>query len=320
MAVKIVVTGAAGFIGANLCRALAERPDVDRIVALDDLSSGSPGNLAGVARVDLVEGNILDRALLDQTFAGADAVVHLAARPSVAMSVDDPEGTHEVNATGTLRVLEACRAAGGVYTAVASSCAVYGDSPHHPKHEDLPARPLSPYGVSKLATEAHTLSHAATYGLPALALRFFNVYGPFQPADHAYAAVVPAFTDAALRGEQLVVHGDGAQTRDFTFVGTVVDVLAAAVAGKVTSPEPVNLASGRQVSLLDLVAELERVLGRPLDVRHAPARDGDIRHSGADCARLRELFPEVRPVPLATGLARTVEWFRGSAVYAGGAQ
>ncbi|MEV8633553.1 NAD-dependent epimerase/dehydratase family protein [Streptosporangium sp. NPDC051023] len=304
---KIVVTGGAGFIGANLCEELSRRPDVSQILVLDDLSSGSLANLRNT-RADFVHGNILDRSLLKEVMSGADAAVHLAARPSVAMSVDDPEGSHEVNATGTLRVLEACRAE-GAYAVVASSCAVYGDSAENPKHEDLPTRPLSPYGASKLATEAYTLSYAASFGMRALALRFFNVYGPFQPADHAYAAVVPAFVDAALRGDPLRVHGDGLQTRDFTFAETVVAVLVDAVMREVTSETPVNVAHGIQVSLLELARELSGVLGRPLEIRHEPPRKGDIRDSRASCDRLRLLFPDIVPVSLELGLRRTVDWF-----------
>jgi UDP-glucose 4-epimerase len=260
-------------------------------------------------RINFVHGSILDRALLDEVMRGADAAVHLAARPSVAMSVDDPEGSHEVNATGTLRVLESCRAA-GAYVVAASSCAVYGDGVENPKHEKLAPRPLSPYGAGKLATEAYVLSYAASFGMRTLALRFFNIYGPFQPADHAYAAVIPAFIDAALRGEPLQIHGDGLQTRDFTFVETVVAVLVDAVRRKVTSTAPVNVAHGVRVSLLELARELEHVLNRPLDIRHTPPRDGDIRDSEASCELLRTTFPDVNPVPLRVGLQRTVNWFR----------
>ncbi|WP_271223537.1 NAD-dependent epimerase/dehydratase family protein [Streptosporangium carneum] len=304
---KIVVTGGAGFIGANLCEQLSLRPDVSRILVLDDLSSGSPANLRDT-RAELVHGSILDRSLLKEVVSEADAVVHLAARPSVAMSIDDPEGSHEVNATGTLRVLEACRAE-GAYVVAASSSAVYGDSVENPKHEALAARPLSPYGVNKLATEAYTLAYAASFGMRTLALRFFNVYGPFQPADHAYAAVIPAFVDAALRGEPLRVHGDGLQTRDFTFVETVVSVLVDAVMREVTSETPVNVAHGAQVTLLELVRELSAVLGRPLKIRHDPPRKGDIRDSQASCDRLHRLFPDIAPVSLDVGLRRTVDWF-----------
>ncbi len=305
---KVVVTGGAGFIGANLCRELLMRPGVDRIVAFDDLSTGRIENLTGTD-VELVEGSILDRALLHDVVAGADAVVHLAARPSVPRSLADPLASHDVNATGTMYVLEACRQA-ATYVVLASSSSVYGSAAQLPKHEDLATRPLSPYAASKLAAESYLLAYTAAFGLPGLALRFFNVYGPLQPAGHAYAAVVPAFIDAALRGEPLRVHGDGRQTRDFTYVGTVARVLADAVVRQVCASVPVNLAYGSRVSLLDLVDRLAKLLDRPVEVRHEPARTGDVRDSQAADARLRALFPNVTPLPLDVGLDRTVAWFR----------
>src|SRR4051794_8917941 len=205
--------------------------------------------------VEFVSGSVLNRELLDKVMADADAVVHLAARPSVPRSLADPLATHEANATGTLNVLEAGRRR-GAYVLVASSSSVYGDTVELPKHEDLPTRPLSPYGASKLAAEAYVLAYAASFGLPVLALRFFNVYGPLQSAGHAYSAVIPRFIDAALHGEPLVVHGDGLQTRDFTFVGTVVTLLADAVLHRVTSERPVNLAFGTRVSVLELTERM----------------------------------------------------------------
>jgi UDP-glucose 4-epimerase len=308
--VKVIVTGGAGFIGANLCATLAADPDVAEVVALDDLSTGFAANLDGIDAA-LVEGSILDGALLDEVLAGADAVVHLGAVPSVPRSVADPVHSHEVNATGTLCVLEAARRAGDPLVVVASSSSVYGANPTMPKREDLATFPRSPYGASKLATEAYALAHQATYGLPVLAFRFFNVFGPLQAAGHAYAAVVPTFVDAALAGRPLPVHGDGTQSRDFTYVGTVAAVLAAAVRRRVRHPEPVNLAFGSRVTLLEVIALLEELLGRELDVAHTDPRPGDVPHSQADDTRLRSLFPDVEPVPLRDGLAATVAWFEG---------
>ncbi|UUN26027.1 NAD-dependent epimerase/dehydratase family protein [Streptomyces sp. FIT100] len=313
---NVVVTGGAGFIGANLCRELASRPDVGGVAALDDLSTGSAANLAGEDDVDLIQGSILDPALVDRVVSQADAVVHLAARPSVPRSLKDPVASHHANATGTVNVLEACRR-GNVPVVVASSSSVYGATEALPKHEELPTRPLSPYAASKLATESYALAYGASFGLPVLAFRFFNVYGPLQPAGHAYAAVVPAFIDAMLRGEPVRIFGDGQQTRDFTYVGTVVRVLADAVLRKVSYAGPVNLAFGTRVSLLDLVRQLSDITGVPADVRHEDPRAGDVRHSQAADGRLRELFPDVAQVPLAEGLAQTVDWFRTLPDYAG---
>jgi UDP-glucose 4-epimerase len=305
---KVVVTGGAGFIGANLCRVLATDPAVSRVVALDDLSTGARSNLDGVD-VDFVEGSILDEATLRQTCAGADAIVHLAARPSVPRSLADPVASHDVNATGTMRVLETARAVGGSPVVVASSSSVYGANPTLPKHESLATVPLSPYAASKLATEAYAVAYSHSFGLPVLPFRFFNVFGPLQPAGHAYAAVVPAFVSAALTGEPLVVHGDGKQTRDFTFVRTVTAVITAAVVRGVRTPEPVNLAYGTRTDLLTVIDIIERVIGRQVTVEHVAPRPGDVRHSQADNTRLAELFPNIAPVDLETGLRETIDWF-----------
>jgi UDP-glucose 4-epimerase len=305
--VKIVVTGGAGFIGANLCHALTRHAGVDHVIALDDLSTGAAANLTD-SNAELVVGSILDRRLLADVVAGADAVVHLAARPSVPRSIADPVASHEANATGTLYVLEACRRA-GCYLVAASSSSVYGTTAELPKHEDLATRPRSPYAASKLATESYVLAYAAAYGLPTLALRFFNVYGPLQSSGHPYAAVIPTFIAAALRDEPLPVHGDGRQTRDFTYVGSVVQVLAAAAAGRITAAEPVNLAFGERISLAQLIEALTDLFGRLLAVRYEPRRPGDVHDSQAANLRLRQLFPQARPVPLTEGLRLTVEWF-----------
>jgi len=305
----VLVTGGAGFIGANLCRALRAADGIGRVVAFDDLSSGRRDNLDGVdAR--LLEASILDAAAIGAACEGIDAVVHLAARPSVPRSIADPMASHAANATGTLQVLEAARAAGVDHVIVASSSSVYGANPTLPKSEDLVPRPLSPYAVSKLATESYALAYQSCFGLGALDFRFFNVFGPLQAPGHAYAAVIPQFVAAALDGRPLPVHGDGGQTRDFTYVDSLTAVITEAVRRRVTSPTPVNLAFGSRRSLLEVVAELEQVLGRPLEVEHSPARTGDVRDSQADQRRLRELFPDVAPVEFADGLAATVGWMQ----------
>jgi UDP-glucose 4-epimerase len=197
---------------------------------------------------------------------------------------------------------------------VASSSSVYGANPKLPKSEDLAPRPVSPYAASKLATESYALAWAASFGMDVLAVRFFNVFGPLQAAGHAYAAVVPAFVDAALAGRPLPVHGDGTQSRDFTYVGSVCAVLGDAIARRVSDPEPMNLAFGSRVELLEVIAELETIIGSDLEVEHQPTRAGDVPHSQADTTRLRALFPGVEPVPLVTGLAATVDWFRSDVV------
>ena len=306
---KIVVTGGAGFIGSNLARELLGRPEVDHVVALDNLSTGNRANLDGVG-ADLMVETVLDPDALDRAFDGANAVVHLAALPSVPRSVLDPVASHHANATGTLEVLQAARRAGNIPVVVASSSSVYGANRELPKRESMRTAPISPYAVSKQATEAYALSFGHTYGLPTLAFRFFNVYGPLQPAGHAYAAVMPAFVDAALRGVPLTVHGDGEQTRDFTYVGTVARVLADAAIRGVSDLDPVNLAFGSRTSLNSLIGLIGDALGTQPQVTHTDPRAGDVRDSQADNSRLRALFPDVEPVPLVDGVQATVEWFR----------
>jgi UDP-glucose 4-epimerase len=307
--VKVVVTGGAGFIGANLVRELVASEGIDEVAVVDDLSSGFKENLAEVD-VDLRVGTILDGELLDGVFQGADAVVHLAARPSVPRSIADPVATHDANVNGTLSVLEAVRRVGQVHVIVASSSSVYGANPTLPKSEDLRTAPLSPYAVSKLATESYTLAYGHCYDLPVLAFRFFNVFGPLQSAKHDYAAVIPSFVDAALRGQPIPVDGDGGQTRDFTYVGSVAAVIGDALLRRTTSEGPVNLAFGSRRSLLEVVDELEDLLGTDLPREHRLPRPGDVRHSQADQLRLQALFPDVKPVDFRVGLERTVDWFR----------
>lgn len=308
----VLVTGGAGFIGSNLCRVLLDDPAVAEVRVLDDLSTGFAQNLTGLD-VSFLRGSVLDAELLEQAVSGCTHVVHLAAVPSVPRSIEDPVRSHDVNVTGTVQVLEAARRHGGLHVTLASSSSVYGSNPALPKTEDLQPRPMSPYAVSKLAAEQYAVSYARCYGLPVLPFRFFNVFGPLQAAGHAYAAVVPAFVDAVLSGRPLQVHGDGTQTRDFTFVGTVADVLRRAVLGSVVS-DPVNLAFGTRTSLLRLIELLEETFGEPLQVEHRPSRPGDVHDSQADSSRLRGLFPDLVPVPLAEGLRQTVAWARTQAV------
>ncbi|MEV5768974.1 NAD-dependent epimerase/dehydratase family protein [Micromonospora sp. NPDC052213] len=312
---KVVVTGGAGFIGANLVRALLDTPEVASVVAVDDLSTGLLENLDGLP-VPLLRGTVLDPDLLDEAFAGAASVVHLGALGSVPRSIDRPLPSHHANATGTLMVLEAARRHDVGQVIVASSSSVYGANPVLPRQEGLRPMPVSPYAVSKLAAEAYTVAYASCYSLPVLPFRFFNVFGPRQAAHHAYAAVVPRFVTAALAGQPLRVHGDGRQTRDFTYVGSVTSVIVDAVVRRVSAPDVVNLAFGARISLLEVIDELEQLLGRPLERFHEPPRPGDVRDSQADSRRLHELFPAVRPISLREGLRETVSWMAGH-VFAG---
>jgi UDP-glucose 4-epimerase len=297
--------GGAGFIGANLVRMLVDDPSVDEVVVLDDLSTGFTTNLLGLD-VALVEGSVLDADLLARTLHGAKAVVHLAARPSVPRSIADPLASHDANATGTVRVLQAARSLDDPLVIVASSSSVYGANPILPKAEHLLAMPMSPYAVSKLAGEQYAMAFRHNYGLRSLAFRFLNVFGPLQAAGHAYAAAVPAFVAAALAGRPLTIHGDGTQSRDFTYVGTV----CAVITRDVDADWPVNLAYGSRTDLLGLVGLLEGLLGRDLEIDFTASRPSDVSHSQADGSRLGALFPDIAAEPLEPGLSATVDWTR----------
>jgi UDP-glucose 4-epimerase len=305
----LLITGGAGFIGSNLARQAVAHPDVGRVVVLDDLSTGARENLAGLD-VEFVEGSVTDPAALDRAMAGVDSVVHLAALASVPQSIDDPMRCHDVNNTGTLLVLEACRRHGVTQVTAASSSAVYGANPAPVKGEREWVRPLSPYAVSKLATEQYLMAYQTCYDLSTVAFRFFNVYGPGQPAGHVYAAVIPLFVDALLDGRPLTVYGDGTQTRDFIFVGTVCEILLDTALRSLSHPEPVNVALNTETSLLELIETIRSVSGTSPDVDFRPPRAGDILHSRADDSQLRALFPSLRPVPLTDGLRQTIDWAR----------
>lgn len=303
---RIAITGGAGFIGSNLsAAALCEGHDV---VVLDDFSTGYRDNVVDGAC--LVEGTILDPVAVDDAFKGVDAIVHLAALGSVPRSIADPMATHAANATGTLSVLEGARRAGCGHVVVSSSSSVYGLNPALPKSEREWVRPMSPYAVTKLATEQYTLAYQDSFGIESLAFRFFNVYGPRQRAGHVYAAVIPIFVDALLRGDTLQVNGDGSHSRDFTYVGTVCRVLLETVRRRLSHPEPVNLAFGTNTSLLELIERLELASGLTANVEHRDPRPGDVKNSQANNAVLRSLIPDVEPVPLDQGLADTLAWFK----------
>jgi len=308
--VKVLITGGAGFIGTNVAQHLIGRPEITEVRILDDLSTGFHSNLDLVPEARFIAGSILDLDLLSQAVSGIDSIVHLAARPSVPRSIAEPRAAHEVNATGTLNVLEAARLAGNVHTIVASSSSVYGANPTLPKHEDLATRPVSPYAASKLAAESYTLAWQHSYGLPTLAFRFFNVYGPLQAAGHAYAAAIPTFIDAALNERPIPLHGDGTQSRDFTFVGTVASVIGRCVLERIFSPQPVNLAFGSNITLNDVIDGIQNELRYTVHVEHLPTRAGDVKHSQADNSALTALVPDVQPIPFDDGLTRTIEWFR----------
>ncbi|MBI4507234.1 MAG: SDR family oxidoreductase [Chloroflexi bacterium] len=304
-----LVTGGAGFIGSHLVAALLERGQ--RVRVLDDLSTGQAARLAPFAgRIELVQASLLDERALADAVRGVDLIFHQAALPSVQRSVEDPFSNHMANATGTLRLLLAAREAGAPRVVYASSSSVYGDTPTLPKVETMPPQPLSPYAVSKLAGEHYCTVFARLFGVATVSLRYFNVFGPAQDPTSQYAAVIPRFVTAMLRGERPTIYGDGLQSRDFSYVANAVHANLLAAEADGLAGQAVNIATGRRYTLLDLVAALNRLLGTSIAPRHAPPRPGDVRHSLADTSAAAALLGYQPQVDFEEGLRRTVAWYR----------
>lgn len=309
MTYSCLVTGGAGFIGSHLVDRLVR--DGHRVRVLDNFSTGRMDNLQdSFGDVHLVEGDIRDQECVRRAVEGVDVVFHQAALPSVARSLADPRATHENNATGTLNVLLASRDVGVRRVICASSSSVYGDLAVDKKREDLPTAPKSPYAVSKLAAEQYCRAFRIGYGLETVALRYFNVFGPRQDPNSPYSAVVPRFVVAMLEGRRPVVYGDGRQSRDFTFVGNVVDanVLAANAPG--VGGEVFNIACGDNHSLLELHSILRGITGAQGEPEFAPVRAGDVLHSRADVARAHDRLGFAPLVNFRQGLQLTVEWYQ----------
>lgn len=307
---KALVTGGGGFIGSNIARALLARGDDVRII--DDFSTGRKENLEGVdADLEVIHASIEDPDAVARAAAGAEVVFHQAALPSVKRSVDDPVRTHSVNATGTLNVLVAARDAGVRRLVYASSSSAYGNTPVLPKQEDMTPAPLSPYAVAKLTGEQYCRAFAHVYGLETVAMRYFNVFGPRQDPTSHYSAVIPLFTTALLEGLVPTIHGDGEQTRDFTYIDNVVQANLKAAAGDPrSSGQAMNIACGARVSLNQLLQTIARIVGLDdYEVDHTDPRPGDVRDSLADISKARDLIGYDPTVQLEEGLRKTVDWF-----------
>jgi len=319
----VCVTGGAGFIGGHLIDALLALGSL--VTVIDDLSNSSLAHLSSLIdldpdRVHFIHGSILDDAALDEAIGlqgGARTVFHLAALGSVPRSVKYPERTFGVNAVGTLRVLEASRSGGVQRVVYASSSSVYGDGNRQPKSETMLPAPASPYGAAKLAGEQLCATWSRTYGLSTSVLRYFNVFGPRQRHDSAYAAVIPLVIRRLIAGERPQIFGDGAQTRDFTFVGnTVLGTLAAGACGKPLAGEACNIATGTRTSLLELTERLAAltlegaVAGSSFKPEFKPARPGEVLHSQADIALAKGLLGYEPVMGMEQGLVQTVAWYR----------
>jgi nucleoside-diphosphate-sugar epimerase len=313
-----LVTGGAGFIGSHIVEGLLRHGHSVRV--LDDFATGASANLAAVQQqltsegvnysLDVVEGSILDSHRLAAIMAGIEYVYHEAALPSVAFSVQDPLLSNRVNVEGTLCVLIAARNAGVKRVIYAGSSSAYGDSPELPKREDHPTNPLSPYAVAKLTGEHYCRLFTELYGLETVTLRYFNVFGARQNPHSQYAAVIPKFVTAILKGEALPVFGDGEQSRDFTHVGNVVHGNLLAMTAPKVAGAVLNVANGSRTSLLQLIAYLEDLTNQQAHIEFLPARPGDVRHSQADITRATHLLGFTPQVNVKEGLQHTLAYYR----------
>ncbi|MGZ4890791.1 MAG: SDR family oxidoreductase [Halobacteriota archaeon] len=305
---KVVVTGGAGFIGSHLVDALV---DDNKVKIIDNLATG---RMANIAHLDETRVAVLRRGVeegdLREEFEGYDYVFHQAALPSVPRSIRDPLATNEANVTGTLKVLHAAAASGVQKVVFASSSSVYGDTPTLPKREDMPVRPLSPYAVTKAAGEQYCTVFEELYGLHTVALRYFNVFGPRQDPQSQYAAVIPKFIAAILNDVSPVVYGDGLQSRDFTFVKQVVEANIRACESNKTGV--FNIACGRSVTINQLIASINDIVGKDVEPRYVAPRPGDVKHSLADISRARELGYQPAG-DFIRELAETIRWFEDGA-------
>ncbi|MCX7626662.1 MAG: SDR family oxidoreductase [Candidatus Sumerlaeaceae bacterium] len=306
---KYLVTGGCGFIGSNIAEYLVEQGHEVRI--LDNLATGKRENIAAFARkVEFIEGSLLDKEKVAQAVRGVEYVLHQAALPSVPRSIEDPETSNRVNVEGTVVLLRACVDAGVRRVVYAASSSAYGDQPTPIKSEKLLPLPKSPYAVSKLAGEYYMQAFSACYGLETVSLRYFNVFGPRQDPTSQYSAVIPKFITAMLRGQSPTIYGDGTQTRDFTYVlNNVLANIAAAQAPHV-SGRVFNIACGASFSLLDLVREINTVLGTSIEPVFAPPRAGDVRHSLADISEAKAALGYKVIIDFREGLRRTIEWYK----------
>jgi UDP-glucose 4-epimerase len=304
-----LVTGGAGFIGSNLVRALLERGDDVRV--LDNFSTGDRANLEGLG-VEIVEGELRSYERVHRAVRGAEVVYHLGALGSVPRSVQDPLTSNAVNVEGTLNVLLAARDEGIRRVVFSSSTSVYGSSRQLPTTEDTPPDPISPYGVAKLAAERYCVSFSRVYeSLETVVLRYFNVFGPRQSPFSQYAAVVPLFVTSIAAGQPVQIHGDGEQSRDFTYVGNVVDATVRAGEAKGASGEIFNIANGSPASVNVLADTIGAILGMPVVKEHLPPRAGDIRDSWADLGKAARILGYESAIGLEEGLRHTVEFLRG---------
>ncbi len=311
-----LVTGGAGFIGSNIVEKLLERGENVRV--LDNFITGSKKNLEFATQYSihntqyqLIEGDIRSKSDLKKALKGVDYVIHQAALRSVPKSVDDPFLTNEINVNGTLNLLFQAKKAKVKRLVYASSSSVYGDVKKFPQKETFSCRPISPYGVSKLAAENYCIAFSATFGLETVSLRYFNVFGPRQNPESRYSACIPALISRMLENKSPVIEWDGKQSRDFTFVSNVVDANLRAAVAKGISGEVFNVACGQNISVLAVAGMINDKLGTDIKPKYAPKRNGDVRKTYADITKMKKMLGLQPKVEFKEGLIKTLKWFRG---------
>jgi nucleoside-diphosphate-sugar epimerase len=308
---RYLVTGGAGFIGSNTVDELVRRGH--SVVVLDDLSSGKEENLAEVRnKITFIKGSITDIEVIRKAIFEAEYVIHLAARTSVPRSMKDPIETNRINIDGTLNVLVAARDAKVKRVVFAASSSAYGETPTLPKTENMPPMPISPYGVTKYVGELYAQTFGRCFGLENVCLRYFNIFGPRQDPSSPYSGVMAKFCTAFLEETELVIFGDGTQSRDFTYVDNAVQANLLACEAPNVSGKVFNVGTGNRISLNDIIESLGRISGKPLAPRYDPPRDGDIRDSQADIMQARAYLGYEPTVQFDEGLDRTFEWYRAS--------
>ena len=307
---EYLVTGGAGFIGSNLVEALLKRGHKVRVV--DNFSTGRRANLEPfLNQIQLFELDIADPRGLEEAFAGVDFVLHQAALPSVPRSIEDPVGTFQSSVYGTLNVLEASRKAGVKKLVFASSSSIYGSNPELPKREDMLPAPMSPYAAGKLSAETYCRVYHRVYGLKTTSLRYFNVFGPKQDPQSQYAAVIPKFITAGIKGQAVTVYGDGEQSRDFTYIDNVVQANILAAESENGAGQVFNTACGDRITLNQMLAQIETLLNRRIERNYVAPRPGDVPHSQADITLLQKSFDYQPRVTFQEGLRRTYDYFKG---------
>lgn len=300
---KIGVTGGAGFVGTNLVRSLLS--ENYEVIILDDFSTGLRSNLRYLD-CEVREGSLLDREFVNHSLKNCEYIFHLGARGSVPRSIKEPRATMEVNVFGTQNVLETAKETGAT-VAFSSSSSVYGANTKLPKSEDMWCAPMTPYAASKLSGEALVTSYSVTYGFSAITYRFFNIFGPWQRPNHDYAAVIPKWIWSSLHKEPIEVYGEGTQTRDFTYIETVIDVLMQGFKERINHPNPINLAYGNSITLNQCVEEIKKRIPN-LEVKYLPERHGDVRNSQNNPALVKEIFPKIKPIDFSFGVDRVFDW------------